>query len=496
MPYLYGSSIQGIQSFIFETSKLREIAGASELIEELCGRKDIEGLVGDSSDRIEWLLNAAGNIRFTTDDTSVLASVVAEWPKFASTKAPGITVSQAVVRYDGTLQSIHFDELENNLRIQRNFSPPSDLPGIMAIERNRRTGKPAISNERIDRETKANLEVRRSSSELMNKLLPEGYPRGIDRFPFEISDITGTSDSNWIAVIHADGNDLGKTIRNIGRACSENGVSMGKIMREFSSRLEAITKKSSRIALGSVFNMEDSENTSKKYPVRPVIIGGDDITVICRADLALEFTKKFLEEFRIHSKEDLGIFAKENMPDSLGNGLSACAGIAFIKDHYPFHYAVDLATSLCDQAKKRAKSLEKEITPSCLMFHKVQSSFVDDYEQIAKRELEAEKVSFDVGPYYIDNETPEGSQNIGDLLEAVDLLNKSDSPSPGLRRWLSALYRSKDHANQLMTRLMEIKKGYAELLKKAEIEERDGKICSPVYHWLTVASMTKTKGDN
>ncbi len=33
MAYLYGASIQGIQGFIFETNKLKEIAGASNLIE-------------------------------------------------------------------------------------------------------------------------------------------------------------------------------------------------------------------------------------------------------------------------------------------------------------------------------------------------------------------------------------------------------------------------------------------------------------------------------
>ena len=34
--YLYGASVQGIQSFIFKTNKLAEIIGASELIEQLC----------------------------------------------------------------------------------------------------------------------------------------------------------------------------------------------------------------------------------------------------------------------------------------------------------------------------------------------------------------------------------------------------------------------------------------------------------------------------
>lgn len=32
--YLYGAAVQGIQSFIFQTNKLMEIAGASELVEQ------------------------------------------------------------------------------------------------------------------------------------------------------------------------------------------------------------------------------------------------------------------------------------------------------------------------------------------------------------------------------------------------------------------------------------------------------------------------------
>lgn len=35
--YLYGAEVQGIQGFIFQTNKLREIVGASELVEEICG---------------------------------------------------------------------------------------------------------------------------------------------------------------------------------------------------------------------------------------------------------------------------------------------------------------------------------------------------------------------------------------------------------------------------------------------------------------------------
>ncbi len=34
--YLYGAAVQGIQGFIFQTNKLKEIAGASEMVEQIC----------------------------------------------------------------------------------------------------------------------------------------------------------------------------------------------------------------------------------------------------------------------------------------------------------------------------------------------------------------------------------------------------------------------------------------------------------------------------
>ena len=34
--YLYGAAVQGIQSFIFQTNKLRDIVGASELVNQIC----------------------------------------------------------------------------------------------------------------------------------------------------------------------------------------------------------------------------------------------------------------------------------------------------------------------------------------------------------------------------------------------------------------------------------------------------------------------------
>lgn len=37
--YLYGASVVGIQQFIFQTDKLKDIAGASEIVQQICTRK-------------------------------------------------------------------------------------------------------------------------------------------------------------------------------------------------------------------------------------------------------------------------------------------------------------------------------------------------------------------------------------------------------------------------------------------------------------------------
>ena len=42
MAYLYGVSIQGIQGYIFETNKLKEIVGASNIIEDFCSLDFLE----------------------------------------------------------------------------------------------------------------------------------------------------------------------------------------------------------------------------------------------------------------------------------------------------------------------------------------------------------------------------------------------------------------------------------------------------------------------
>ncbi len=60
--YLFGASVQGIQNFIFSTNKLKEIIGASEMIEHICTDLFFKTANIKPEDR-NIILSAAGNIK-------------------------------------------------------------------------------------------------------------------------------------------------------------------------------------------------------------------------------------------------------------------------------------------------------------------------------------------------------------------------------------------------------------------------------------------------
>jgi hypothetical protein len=50
---------------------------------------------------------------------------------------------------------------------------------------------------------------------------------------------------------------------------------------------------------------------------------------------------------------------KENIPD--GKDLTACAGIAIVKTHYPFARAYQLSEALCSNAKNFVRDEKKRL---------------------------------------------------------------------------------------------------------------------------------------
>ncbi|AMC10193.1 hypothetical protein Lupro_02520 [Lutibacter profundi] len=454
--YLYGLTVQGIQSYIFETNKLKEIIGASEIIEQLCSTWFDKFLEEEKLTGVIHL-NAAGNIRFLTDE--ITAKIIFEEYHFTLLeKAPGVPFCQAVVKIEGGKEYEANQELDKKLRGQRNVPLYETDLGLMTRSKFRRTGSFSVNIEK-DLDTKDYFDnvtsvkhTHSTETVLSQKVSINGYDL---TYPSEFKEIAKDSKHNWLAVVHIDGNGMGLIIKDI----LDNSENKFTDLQDFSTKIGKCTFAAFKTAIEEVLiskdeqAKKDEQNPNKiTLPIRPIIIGGDDVTLIIRADLALKFTRVYLE-----------IFEKKTKTAELNNkqGVTACAGIAYVKEKFPFHYSVNLAEELCTYAKNESKR-----KASCVQFHKVQDSIIDNYKEIEQRELTVNNFIFQNGPYYLDNYTDKNK--ISDLVNEVKTLKQDDSPKNGIREWIDAKFNNPAMAKTLIERLENKtkKEEYKEILKK------------------------------
>lgn len=522
--YLFGSAVQGIQSFIFQTNRLREIVGASEVVNDICTTffKQVLKECGLSFRDDACVVAAAGNIKYIFDNRPDCERVVRVWTRRVQTYAPGITVSQAVVKVEDLEKDFGaaVDQLESRLRIARNRATrPLDL-GTAGMLRSRETGRPVVrvlenyQRPFLDESTfvklfeetiKGDVTPAHTTEKLSCKAF--GFDRiSSEHLAFEIEDMADAN--SWVAVVHADGNGLGQIVSRIGRN--------REVFRHFSKKLDEATTLAANDAY-AVVAKEEWLSDGKVIPIRPIVLGGDDLTVICRGDLAVPYVQRFLEAFEKRTHELLGDLLRKHEIFNVGSQrdcLTACAGIAFVKTAFPFYFAYRLAEQLCDRAKANAKQGVAEaqkddkrlLPPSCLMFHKVQDSFTARYEDIVKRELTPQpNVSFEAGPYYLYAEPAQarGRFTMEQLLAWSNTLTgdeetekQANAVASHLRRWMSELFVSTSSAEQQRQRLLKllrdgVLKSTVEEMTDAvpQASDAEGGVRCPVYDVMALRTI-------
>jgi hypothetical protein len=175
--------------------------------------------------------------------------------------------------------------------------------------------------------------------------------------------IEGSTDRR-VALVHADISGLGQVFQN---------AAVGSALE--ARRLAEAIEKAILLAVGKAAdeallpNASDHVDWGKIVPARPLVVGGDDITVLVRADLALPFAAALLRHIESTTKD-------------ISGGLSACAGIAIASKSQPFLALNTLAESLCTFAKAKAKSRPRKANgpwPSLIAFHVHSQSSEEEY---------------------------------------------------------------------------------------------------------------------
>ena len=190
---------------------------------------------------------------------------------------------------------------------------------------------------------------------------------------------------NDIAIVHIDGNNMGARFISCDGLEERSALSekvATKTLESFKSLVQWIIDKYE--VFGKHLQLKD-----KMLPIRPIIVGGDDITFVCNARIAVQAAHFLMQEL---------------LSDNNGMSISSCAGIAVIPTSYPFFRGYEMAEQLCDSAKSkmRAYNEKNEINESCWMdFAFLHGETAPTLEQFFANEYSSLTGNMHYGPYRV-----------------------------------------------------------------------------------------------
>ena len=260
------------------------------------------------------------------------------------------------------------------------------------------------------------------------------------------SSVTDSGDYTFlskVAVIHIDGNGVGGIMKELNSSKDRvaPGVFKAKVgcdrddpdaLRRFLRAVNRHLDDAVTLAFAAAWtriaelSRHDDDRAGRRHtaiPVVPVILGGDDVTVITSGDYALPFAAAYLRYYEEATGND-PILRYLTPPEGQDTGpMTAAAGVAIVKRNFPFHIAYELAEKLVDRAKKVGKTA----CPPCstLDYHVLFDTTVLDPDE-AIRGYE----SFTTRPFrLLNDETPSTPCTCNDGSRTADSGGDEDSTS-------------------------------------------------------------------
>lgn len=416
----------GIQNYIFGSNKLKHSIGASHLVHEAThdwvyeqlnqlGQTNIN-TTGDfdnrtiTNDRLvsELVYVGGGNAVILFDTRDNAKTFTQQLTRHALVNAPGLELVVAQVDFnwqEDALKEKVTEAFEKLGQKKRNRSRSRPLLGLGVTADCQYTGLPAVQLEQERDEP-----PRRVSAETAAKFNPDVLKPADQRLkaeawsgPYEPAyraDSFGREvhESSYLAVVHIDGNGVGKRIQDIAEQYQHPSQNPEYIqaMRDFSRELSKKSEQSLRTIIeklnAKVVETENGfmiggaiklhqDDRGVYLPIRPLVFGGDDLTFICDGRLGLSLAVAYMQDFNQHLFPAKGDQTKS---------ITTRAGVAVVKTHYPFARAYELAEALAKSAKKYlsepgiSDAQKGQLCP--LDWHFAVGGTVLDLETIRKRE--------------------------------------------------------------------------------------------------------------
>jgi len=456
---------RSIQQYIFSGNQLKTNIGASYLVDKLfsdaliravktvCGEQSVDSTTWEELPHPNWeqmdticrvgYIGGGNALLLFRPETAeqILRDVVSTFTKTALIEYPGLHTGAAIgtisMDNDGNFTTddhgmTGLDKLHSILKnTQNTVFPEVSLPytGLtLSCVNNGETAnaydeednrfyswevekKIQAASKRDGKDAPAETELIRK---LQSALLPEDREYFLNgwAFPTKFDELGQKEAEDYFAIIHIDGNNLGKKFRGCKTLTERKNMSISirqKTIKAFCELIDHIVHEYDDY---SFLKLKVRSNGERLLPIRPLILGGDDITFVCHAKLAVRYASFLMNELQ-------------------NNDIDSCGGIAILPTSYPFFRGYEMTEQLCGAAKKRMRQeMDQNTNGSCwLDFAILHGEQAPKLSQIREQEYHGVLGNMHFGPYRVDadDSLPESLHN---LLQAIEQVHYSAQKLP------------------------------------------------------------------
>ena len=483
---------RSIQKYVFGCNKLKTNTGASYIVDGIFTEAMVNVLKQSGLKMPDTDWDKAGALEMTKEHPDmeceiayigggnmlilvrkgekslrICRELVQKWSLKVLLEAPGLKTGVAIGEIDlskenfqDSLQALYTQLKEN----QNNILPQVDLPYTGFTIECDYSGKAVNTyNKDYQRLVSAEVAAKIKAFKPADGKIKACFHDELGDFEFcsELESLGYKEGESYISVIHIDGNNMGVKFSNCRDMLERKSLSL-KVRKTVENAFAKLVKKivSEYDSYADVLDMRALKQGNKRLlPLRPIIIGGDDITFICPGRMGLQYAQAFIEAVNSENLLDDKLYDRivKETGKQVNKKLSCCTGVAIVPAKYPFFRAYELAEQLCDEAK----TLSRKDDGNYLDFAILHGEKYGDIKLLRKEQYESANGNLHYGPYNVLGKEND-KQSVKGLLALSEKLAADKMPRNKVKELRRVLHEDKHSMSIFLENCPE----FCELVKK------------------------------